>query len=243
MSTKKTLIVLPGWGGSQETWADFVQMVPSTIDIHVIDMPCFGTEPCPRAVWSIEDYAYFAKKRIESITHGEPFALLGHSFGGQIASYLCAKRMVHADKLILLASATVRPRRLIKRVVIGAMTKLGKFAFSVPGLRSAAQSTRRIWYRIVGAPEFGDLSGIKGQIFQRVTRQDMRTLLPLIKQQTLCVWGAQDTMTPLKHGVTTAGLIPNADLIIEPEGKHGLHHTHIKELWSHIEHFLYVSND
>ena len=54
MTKPYSIIILPGWGGSHETWHDFVTLLaPQVSDVRVIDLPCFGTEPCPKEVWGI----------------------------------------------------------------------------------------------------------------------------------------------------------------------------------------------
>ena len=64
----KTLIILPGWGGTKENWWEFVGLFKED-DIKVIcfNLPCFGDQPCPQTVWGVEEYADFVKKKISKI--------------------------------------------------------------------------------------------------------------------------------------------------------------------------------
>lgn len=227
---KQALIILPGWGGSKKTWANFVAANSDTFVINVIEMPCFGDEPCPREVWGVEEYAQFAKDKIEKIVEDSEYVLLGHSFGGQIASYLVGSDMIAPNKLVLIGAAAIRPRNYVRRIVLGSLTKMAKPLFSIPILRSFAGLARKIWYRGVGTSDYNSSSVMARKIYAKVIRQDLSLILPSITVPTSCIWGARDTMTPLRLGIRTSKLIPSAELHVLPNGKHGLHHTHIAEL-------------
>lgn len=233
----KILIILPGWGGNEQTWTKFTDIAEKKVDTYVIDLPCFGSEPCPTRVWGVEDYAEFVKNKIKNITN-EPIILLGHSFGGQVATYFTVYNPDMVEKLILSGAAIFRPAKLIKRTIYNKIAKLGKLIFKLPILKKYSVQSRRLIYRIANSPDYSHTDGVKKEIFKKVIRQDLVKILPQIKIPTLVAWGTKDSYVPLKKGKKIAKLIPNAKLKIFKKGKHGLHLQMPKELFNVIYDFI-----
>ncbi|OGH69674.1 MAG: hypothetical protein A3C90_04790 [Candidatus Magasanikbacteria bacterium RIFCSPHIGHO2_02_FULL_51_14] len=234
--TDQTLVIIPGWGGSHETWREFEALAkPHFADVRVIDLPCFGGIPCPSGVWGIEEYAQFVQSEIKNLK--SKIILLGHSFGGAVATYLIANSPDIASKLILVGAAIIRPRNLAKRFVVGLAAKLGKSAFRLPGLNRLESFAKKLLYRSLDSPETATETGIQKEIHTKIVRQDLTHLLNKIQVPTLVVWGTRDKQTPLQYGRRIADLIPNAKLAILDGGRHGLHHTHQEELLDAIGKF------
>jgi len=234
---KQTLVILPGWGGTKQSWQKFVGITPETYDVHVIELPCFGDEPCPSNVWGVEEYAGFVKKQINQSTN-EPINLLGHSFGGQVATHLTANNPELISKLILSGAAVYRPKQTLKKIIFLPIAKIGKILFRLPGLRRFDRLAKKILYRAADSPDYNDTNGMKRKIFQKITKQNQGHLLEKVKIPTLVVWGTRDTYTPLKHGKRIAEALPNSTLKIFEEGKHGLHIQQPKNLLDAIDTFL-----
>lgn len=233
----KKLIILPGWGGNTQTWNKFTNIADRKVDTYVIDLPCFGTEACPKESWGVEDYANFVKEKIKELTD-EPVFLLGHSFGGQVATYFATYNPKMINKLILSGAAIFRSEKLIKRTVCAKIAKLGKMLFRLPLLKKYAVQSRKIIYKIANSPDYTHTEGVKREIFKKVIRQDLVKLLPNIKVPTLVVWGKKDRYVPVGKGKKIAKLIPNSKLIIFPKGKHGLHLQIPKELFQVVYDFI-----
>lgn len=217
-----TLVILPGWGGSTETWASFASMMTSEVkNVQIIELPCFGSEPCPPAVWGVEEYASFVKKKMNDIP-GEK-VLLGHSFGGQVATYLIATEPTLCDTLILSGAAIIRPKRRVKRAVFGVIASIGKLVLRIPGMRQLEKPLKHLLHRVADSPDYGKTTAVQREIFQKVIRQDMRHLLSNIRCRTLVISGTHDRYVPLRHSKQVAQLLPNGILSIVPGGTHGLH--------------------
>lgn len=222
----KTLVILPGWGGSQDTWQEFVDLAkPHFSSVQVVDLPCFGSEPCPNEVWGIDEYAAFVEEKL----HGEKdVILLGHSFGGAVATNLLSKHPDLATTLILVGAAIVRPKRVLKRTVFGALAKL-KYLFMLPGLRWLYTFARKVLYRAADSPDYTATEGMKRDIYKKITRQDQLKNLAGIQIPVHVIWGTNDKMVPLSYGKRIAAAAPNGTLSIIKDGTHGLHHTKTKQ--------------
>lgn len=232
---KQSLVIIPGWGGTRESWQKFIDLAQSDFEVRFIDMPCFGETPCPQTVWGVEEYAGYVKEKVGDLE--KPF-LLGHSFGGQVSAYLAANNPTMFSRLILSGAAILRPRYTLKRIIFSAIAKVGKFVFKLPLLSRVEGLAKKVLYKAADSPDYGKTDGIRREIFKKVIRQSQIEALPKISIPTLVVWGTNDTYVPLKEGRVIAGLIPGAKLEVVEGGKHGLHIQQPENLLEIIKGFL-----
>lgn len=236
---KPKLIIIHGWGGSRQTWSDFVSLAESDFDIDVVELPCFGAEPCPSSIWGVEEYAKFVSDKIKTLKQdNQETILLGHSFGGQIATYILAHEPNIVDKLILSGAAVYRRPESIRNKIFKFIAKCGKIVFSLPVLNKLAGFMRKILYKSAGAGDYNKTEGIKRDIFLKVTKQDVGEFLPAIKIPTLVVWGDKDSYVSVKEGELIAKNIPDAKLEVIKDGTHGLHLKKKQELLNIIKNFI-----
>ena len=237
---KYNLVILPGWGGNHETWRDFVKLIHEHFDnVKVIDLPCFGASPCPPTVWGVEEYAEYARAEIEKL-HFENLALLGHSFGGQVAVKFVSKYPEIVKKLILSGPAVFRPFFSFRRFFFGLLAKFGKKLFELPFIEKGSMFVKKLLYnKIIGSRDYADSAGMKREIFKKIIRQDLQHLLPKIAAPTLILWGKKDNFVPVKDGKKMVKMMPNSHLHIFKRGGHGLHIHNKDEMILVIRHFLY----
>jgi len=226
----KTLIILPGWGGSHETWKNFIDSVqPYFQNVVCLDLPCFGGNACPQTVWGVEQYAEYVKLKIAKMPPGDK-VLLGHSFGGQVGTYYVAKNPGSMQQFILCAGAIFRPKKPIRRAFFWMIAKLGKLLFSLPVIENVGLWAKKVLYKSADSPDYTKTSGIQKEIFKKVIRQDLTTLLPTVTTPTLIVWGTHDVYVPVSDAKKAHQLIPGSKLKIIERGRHGLHLTQKQEL-------------
>jgi len=236
-SNKKTLVVLPGWGGSKKTWNEFVVLSRNIFDTTVIELPCFGEEPCPSSIWGVEEYAAFVVDQIKDKKH---MVLLGHSFGGQVATYIAANNMIQISALILSGAASIRQAETIKQNMLAHIGKFTKTLFYILGMGRLFTLLRPILYKAIGHHDYAEAQGIKSEIYKKIIKEDLSLLLPNIKQKTLVLWGKKDTYVSLKIGKKIASLIPNSQLKVYNKAGHGLHKQALSEFISDINNFISV---
>jgi len=231
------LVILHGWGGSKKTWVDFTKAAEKHYDVEVIELPCFGDEPCPTDVWDVEDYADFVVKRVNLLTN-KPITILGHSFGGQIATVLAAKHPELVDRLILSGAAVIRPKKYIKRALFFVLAKCGRILTYIPGLSRITMLAKKVLYHGSKSPDFTKTSGMQREIFKRIIREDVQHYLKDIQAPTLVIWGEKDSYVPLKYGKKIANQIKHVQFEVIPNGTHGLHTKKIDGLLKSIRNFM-----
>ena len=233
------LIILPGWGGSQETWQGFVAGIGKNFDnVYVINLPCFGSVPCPTEVWGVDEYVEYVKKEISKLNYSGKTILLGHSFGGQVAASLLAKETNIVDALILSGAAIIRPKHPLRRLFFGSLAKVGKVLFKLPVIEKFSVLAKKVLYGAVGSSDYKDSTGVKKEIFKKIIRDNRQYLLPKIEVPTLVLWGEKDKYIPLKYGKKIHKLIPGATMYVVKKGGHGLHINNIKEIELIINEFI-----
>lgn len=241
MDLKPTLIIIPGWGGSCETWQSFIDLAQNDFGVHCIELPCFGNEPCPNEVWGVEEYAHFVKEKIAQIKAqnlSKNLILLGHSFGGQVAAQLVGTNPGICDTLILTGPAIFRKSWSLKRIVFWPIAKFGKIILSLPGLNHFSKLAKKVLYKAVDSPDYSETSGIKRQIFQKITRQDVSIFLTKIIVPALVVSGDHDTYVPWRLSQRAAEQIPNGKFVLVSHGRHGLHIDNPNNLLTIIKNFI-----
>jgi pimeloyl-ACP methyl ester carboxylesterase len=218
-----TLIIIPGWGGSHETWSDFVTLAkPHFNNVIVIDLPCFGDEPCPSKVWGVEEYSNFVESKISKYKNKQ-MVLLGHSFGGAVAAHLVKSNPKLIDKLVLSGAAIYRPKNYLKRTALGFFAKIAKLIISIIPSKKLRNTTKRLTHKLTGTSDYNETTGIKRQIFKKIVRQDQGHILSNIVTPTCVIQGTNDTYVPYRFGKRIAEHIPSASFVTIADGRHGLH--------------------
>lgn len=231
---KENLVIIPGWGGTKQSWKNFTDKAQAYFEVRCLEMPCFGDNPCPAGVWGVDEYADWVAKEIADL---EKPVILGHSFGGQIAVNLVSRSNDACSKLVLSGAAVLRPENKVKRACFSFLSRVGKTVFSLPVLRKTEILAKRILYKAADSPDYDETQGVKREIFRKVIRQSQKEKLSDIKVPTLVVWGSRDSYVSLREGKIIAELLPNAQLEIISGAKHGLHINNIDELLELVKNF------
>lgn len=236
--SKPILIILPGWGGSKQTWSDFIQAASAYFVVHCIELPGFGQEPAPAEVWGVEEYALFVKRKINSLGIGKKI-ILAHSFGGQVAAQLVATNSGICDTLILSGPAIFRKKHSLRRFLFWPIAKIGGILFAIWPFSKLRAVATKILYRLADSPDYSQTAGTLRQVFQKITTQDLAGVLPKITVPTLVLAGTRDTYVSAANSKQVAARIPGAQYVEFPGLRHGLHH-HPDQLLPAIIHFLKV---
>lgn len=176
--SETTIVILHGWGHSREHWAQFASMFHD-VDVQTIDLPGFGGESLVSPEWGIPEYASWAQSKVESLK-SKKVILIGHSFGGRIATCIASRNPEWLAQLVLIGAPCLympsQKIRLLKRIA-----KVVKLL----GLKNNPLSLNQ---ELTEADKKG-----MGEIYRRVVSYDQTEELKKIHTRTLILRGIEDT--------------------------------------------------
>src|SRR3989344_1178843 len=230
MDSQKTIIFLHGWGMSSKIFRPFYHYFKNDFIVYFLDLPGFGDTPIERPM-VLNDYAEFVYKFIQDNNIVDPI-IVGHSFGGAVATKLAIIHPEILSKLILVdASAIRQPHHIIKlaKKLADLLKPLMPF-----GLRKWILKLLKLDKTDYAQIESDELR----TTFKKVIHEDLSQYLPSIKSPTLVIWGENDTATPLSEGRLIANLIPNAKLSVIKHTGHFLFLEKPLEFVNEIKKFI-----
>ncbi len=204
MDTK--IVILHGWNQSKKDWVNIVSMFDGMAE--VLEMPGFGDEKLVDENWGIEQYCSWVYDKLKNTTDKK--IIIGHSFGGRVASLLTSKHPEIVEKLILYGAPCIyRPSIKVKIKIF-----LNKIK-NILGIKRSLLTTN------IELKEAFDKN--MGNIFKKAVVFDQTEILKKIKVKTLLIWGQRDNAVPLNIAYEMKSLIPNSELIIIDKVGHNAH--------------------
>ncbi len=212
-------MILHGWGDSGLGWSRTAQALSRSWKVLLPDLPGFGKSPPPPGAWGSEEYASAVAGLMEALG-AEGAGVVAHSFGGRIGIRLAAGWPHLVSRLVLVASAGLRPRPRPGLVVRRLLSRVGRALGRLGGPGALAKS---LIYGLVGSRDWKAAPPSMRPVLSRVVGEDLRPLLSCLAQPTLLVWGSDDREVPVEVGEAMARLIPRARLEVLPGAGHFPH--------------------
>jgi pimeloyl-ACP methyl ester carboxylesterase len=206
------VLALHGWGASAELMRVVVErLAAGGARVIAPDLPGFGSTALPPPDWDVFAYARWVVGLLDTLEIARCH-LVGHSFGGRLGLLLGADYPERLDRMILVDSAGIPPKR-----PLGSQLRLKAYKGIRDGLKAAGAASLsdrlRAWYSgRYGSADF-QTAGPLRDIFVRVVNQDLSDYAKRVTPSTLLVWGDQDQDTPLWQGQMLEKLIPDAGLV------------------------------
>ena len=185
------ILILHGWGAKKELMmAAFKGKFNSFSQIYV-DLPGFGKSSVASPICT-KDYAEIMREFIAKMGSA-PVAIMGHSFGGKVATLLNPKN------LILLSSAGIlEPKPLKVRLKIASFKVLKTLGLSK-------------FYKFFATSDVKGMDRVMYEILKLVVNEDFTEHFKSVSSdKTLIFWGKEDTATHLESGEKIHSLIKNS---------------------------------
>ncbi len=232
------LIFLHGWGGSTDSfWLLGLALCETLKDTEIIllDYPGFGqTDFPPKKGFSTFDYGHWVLDFMKDIKVKKAHFYV-HSNGGRILVRMLQKNPKIAEKCIFTGAAGIKwPLSLRQRISVGLSKIIPK------PKKGLGQKVHKFFTtKVFGARDWGQVDPkLKTTLTKILKEPDFREDLTQIKNESLLMWGAHDGMSPLKSALVWDTKMPNSTLKVFPDGRHGIHHTHRKEIVKLVTKFL-----
>jgi len=152
-----------------------------------------------------------------------PFAVIGHSMGGAVSLAFAGAYPQRVSRLILVDAAGVLHRSVYGEFLARASAQR-YIGIDLPWFE---QVVRRIQYRVDSLPLRAELALEHAGVRQRILRGDPTAIAALsllehdfsatlrgLALPTLIIWGAEDTLAPLRTGQALAASIKGARLTV-----------------------------
>ncbi|MBR0026729.1 MAG: alpha/beta hydrolase [Clostridia bacterium] len=212
------VLLLHGWGANIAAMKPIADCVISLgYEAVSLDFPGFGESPEPPAAWGVPEYAKVTRAFIEE--QGiRGCDVICHSFGGRVTILLASEDEKLFNRLVLVDAAGVRPKRGLRYYIRTYKYKLGKHLKKIKLFDRMFRLSKR--QKNAGSEDYRALSDSMKGTFVRVVNLDLAPKLKEIKNETLIIWGENDTDTPMYMAERMERDIKNSGLAVLPGAGH-----------------------
>ncbi len=213
--SQNTAVILQGWGTGLGIYDSVACAINDVYRVVQFDLPGFGQSDEPREAWNVDAYCDFFCRFTERLGIKEA-DLIGHSYGGRMIIKLAARKDLPFDihRIVLIDSAGVmREKTLKQKLSVKKYKLMKKFLTSAP-VHSLFPEVIDFWLGRQGSEDYRNASPVMKNCLVMAVNEDLQDIMPLVKQETLLVWGDLDTETPLSDAHIMEEKIPNAALVV-----------------------------
>lgn len=183
----KDILFLHGWGSNKDVMKTAFSNYLKDFRHIYIDMPGFGKTQ-NSYVLTTSDYSKAVKEFLKSL-NSNCIAIVGHSFGGKVATLL------NPENLVLLSSAGILEQKSAKVKIKIFFAKL----LNSLGLRNLTKTFR--------SKDVEKMSENMYSTFKNVVNEDFSSNFKAFQNNAFIFWGENDTATSLESGKKIAELI------------------------------------
>ncbi len=228
------VILLHGWLTDLESMRPLTVNLVKKFKVYLVDVVGFGKSDLPNEPLNSNDFGDFLQEFMEKLDIKNP-VLIGHSNGGRIIINAVGRGLVSPDKIVLIDSAGIKPKRSMKYYVKVGFFKVGKMILKIlPNSKELEEKLRGK----VGSSDYKASPTVLKDTMKIILNEDVKELLPNIKAPTLLIWGRYDTATPISDAKTMEKLIPDAGLVEYPYGTHFSYLENLENCKAVLDSFL-----
>lgn len=236
----KNILILPGWGETRKTFYPMINFFKNNYTIYIVDYPGFGNSPFPNHNLTIYDYTNLIIDFM-NINNIKNSIIIAHSFGGRIAITMNGYLKHNINKLILIGSAGIKPKKTFYQKLKQLTYKFLKKASKILPKKRRKKYLNYL-LQIFGSSDFQKLNANQRKTFINIVNEDLTSFLKDISAETLLIWGENDDATPLKDGRKMEQEIKNSGLVILKNRSHFCYLEEINLTNKIIEHFIKEKN-
>ena len=214
----KPFLILHGWNSNSDRWVDIAEKISEKgFKVIVPDLPGFGKSGGLEYPWNLNKYVDWLEQFVKELNLGD-FYLLGHSFGGALASKIAIKHAQEVKKLFLVSAAVIRKKTTKK----GFLNKISKFVKLFSFLPYYGFFRKAVYKFIIRKSDYVYVEGVMKGTYLNVVQEDISFQMSFIKVPTVIIWGDKDDSTPIENAYTLSRQIKNSKLIVIPGAGHDL---------------------
>ena len=215
-------LILAGWGTTIATYQGLIDDISEFATVYCLEMPGCGSSDEPTEALTSDDYAklveeFITKQKIKKLN------LFGHSNGGRTIIKMLGqnkKQDFEVEKIILTGCAGIVHKKSSKDKAKTKLVKAGKKVIESKLAKKLAPNLEEKLKKRMGSDDYRAATPVMRKTLVNLVNEDLRDLLPNIKQPTLLLWGENDDATPISDGELMEELIPDAGLVMFPYSTH-----------------------
>ncbi len=222
----KPVVLVHGWLTNLDTMRPLQNHLSKNFKVYNLDVIGFGKSDLPKKPLSSEDFADFLNDFLDALNIENPI-LIGHSNGGRMIINLAGRNLRKINKIVLIDSAGIVPKRKPKYY---AKVYTFKALKNITKLFPNTEMFRNIRERMLGkfgSSDYKNSPEVLRKTMSIIVNEDQKGVMPNIKAPTLIIWGENDTATPLEDAKTMEKLIPDSGLVVY---KGRSHFSYLEEL-------------
>ncbi len=196
-------VFLHGWGCEHTSLLFCKDLVNESC--LFVDFPPFGESDKNPVDWNVFTYANMLIALCKKLEI-KKFNLIGHSFGGRISIIVSVLCKEETNKLVLVDSAGVKPRRSLLYYLKVWMYKIKK--------------KLKMDVSKYGSCDYLALDPNMRKVFTNIVNTHLDEFLPYIKCDTLIIFGKDDKTTPIYMAKRMKRKIKTSKLVILEEAGH-----------------------
>lgn len=215
------VLLLHGWAAPIEAYRRIVDKLSARYRVLVPQMPGSGKTPEPSQAMTLEDYGAFVLDFCQA-AKVEECILMGHSNGGRIILRLLSQENcpLRCKKVVLMDAAGVPPVRPASYYVKVYSYKLARKLANMPVLKLIFGPLYQNMSRNRGSEDYRNASPVMKKTLVNLVNLDLTPLMPKVRQNTLLIWGENDTATPLRDGKIMEEKLPESGLAVIKNAGH-----------------------
>jgi len=228
------VLILEGWGTNTELYLAMARhMAGLGFRVMLPDLPGFGKSAEPAESLDNSDYAkiiddLLTEKKVRRVS------IIGHSHGGRITIKAVGESLLNTkvERIVLIGSAgIVHEKSEAQRLKAKRYQTIKQLLGFSPALLEKFKKSQ-------GSDDYRAASPIMRDTLVKVINEDLRHLLPNIKQPTLLIWGENDTDTPIADARLMEKMIPDSGLVTVPNAGHYAHLDNAPFVFRVLDSFL-----
>ena len=238
--------MLHGFFGEKACWLPLIELLQSQFRCISLDMLGFGESSKPEIRYDVAVEVAFVRQVVEQLNI-EPCCIIGHSFGGWVASAYSLKYPNSVSSLVLAAPAGIRDDTFC-----GQYDALRPLLWETPAVDWALQLAKPFATLAGKSEKLQQISGWRRELMSQpvarsflMSRMRPEDAVDTVEKEihqlqipTLVIAADSDETIPLWHCQTYANEIPGAELAIIPNAAHGLPQTQAQIMAKLISKFL-----
>lgn len=205
------IILLHGWLASLETMMVLQNHLAKHFKVYNVDIIGFGKSELPDRPLTTNDFGNFLNDFINTLKINNPI-LIGHSHGGRTIINYAGRNLGKINKIVLIDSAGVKPKRKLSYYIKVYSFKIVKNIVKL--LPKKCGNLREKALSKFGSDDYKNSPEILRKTMNIILNEDQQKLMPNINVPTLLIWGNEDTATPIRDAKIMEKLIPNSGIAV-----------------------------